>query len=52
LLRYDFKEYRDQRKNLLEVLNYLPSMEIKSSHWKEDGRAARLVSGAVENDHV
>ena len=51
-LRYDFGEYWDQRKNLVEMLKYLASMEIKSGHRKEDARAARPVSGAVENGHV
>jgi hypothetical protein len=34
------------------VLNYFGVMEYKSEHWKEDAMAARLVSGAVENDHA
>lgn len=31
------------------VVRYLATME---THWHEDAAAARLVAGAVENDHV
>ncbi|MBW1863146.1 MAG: hypothetical protein JRJ02_12355 [Deltaproteobacteria bacterium] len=51
-LKNEFNGYWDQRKNLITVLNYFGSMEYKSEHWKEDATAARLVSGAVENDHA
>lgn len=51
-LRNEFNGYWDQRKNLITVLNYFGAMEYKSEHWKEDAMAARLVSGAVENDHA
>ena len=32
------------------VLRYLSNME--TNHWREDAAAAKLVAGAVENDHV
>jgi putative DNA methylase len=51
-LRNEFKEYWNQRKNLVEVLNYLAGMENKSDSWNKCGKAARLVAGAVENDHA
>ncbi len=51
-LRNEFNGYWDQRKNLIKVLNYLGAMEYRSGHWNEDATAARLVSGAVENDHA
>ena len=51
-LRNEFNGYWDQRKNLIKVLNYLGAMEYRSEHWKDDSQAARLVSGAVENDHA
>jgi putative DNA methylase len=27
-------------------------MESVAEHWEEDAKAARLVAGAVENDHA
>ena len=37
----------DYRHNLFRA-----PLEYKSGHWKDDSQAARLVSGAVENDHA
>ena len=51
-LRNEFKEYWNQRKNLVEVLGYLAGMENKSDSWSKCGKAAQLVAGAVENDHI
>lgn len=46
--------YWQQRRALIEILKYLSRFELSGSmpQWKEDGRAARLLSGAVENDHI
>ena len=38
------------RESAAAVLRYLANME--AAHWCEDAAAARLVAGAVENDHV
>jgi adenine-specific DNA methylase len=51
-LRNEFKDYWSQRKNLIEILNYLAGMENKCDFWSNCGKAARLVAGAVENDHA
>ena len=51
-LRNEFNGYWDQRKNIIKVLNYLGAMEYRSRHWRDDSQAARLVAGAVENDHA
>jgi len=51
-LRNEFNDYWGQRKNLITVLDYFGAMEYKSEHWKNDATAARLVAGAVENDHA
>ena len=48
----EFKEYWNQRKYLVVVLNYLAGMENKSDSWNKCGKTARLVAGAVENDHT
>ena len=38
------------RESAAAVLRYLANMD--TDHWREDAAAARLVAGAVENDHV
>ena len=38
------------RESVATVLRYLATMD--TAHWKEDANAAKLVAGAVENDHV
>ena len=38
------------RESAASVLRYLANVE--TDHWREDAAAARLVAGAVENDHV
>lgn len=42
--------YWPRREALLAILRYLASTEI--AHWHADSVAARVVAGAVENDHV
>ncbi len=51
-LRNELPDYWGNRKKLIEILGYLASMESVSEHWEEDAKAARLVAGAVENDHA
>jgi hypothetical protein len=51
-LRYNLRGCWDQRENLVEMLNYRASGEVRSGNWKEEPRAARLVSGAVKNGHA
>ncbi len=38
------------RESAAAVLRYLANMD--TGHWREDAAAAKLVAGAVENDHV
>ena len=49
-LRTELDDYWPQRESLISVLRYLSAVGI--DHWDEDADAARLVAGAVENDHV
>ena len=49
-LRTELPSYWSQREALIGVLRYLAAIEI--DHWHEDAVAARVVAGAVENDHV
>lgn len=49
-LRTELTDYWSQRETLASVLRYLAAIEI--AHWQGDAVAARIVAGAVENDHV
>ena len=49
-LRTELPDYWPQREALAAVLRYLAAIDV--DHWREDATAARLVAGAVENDHV
>lgn len=49
-LRTELPDYWNRRDALATVLRYFSCME--SEHWRHDADAARLVAGAVENDHV
>ena len=49
-LRAEMPDYWPQREALAAVLRYLAA--IDGDHWREDAAGARLVAGAVENDHV
>jgi putative DNA methylase len=51
-LKTELPDYWNQRKKLIVVLNYIATMGIKLENWRQDGEAARLVAGAVENDHI
>ena len=49
-LRTELPDYWSQREALIGILRYLATMGV--DHWQTDANAARLVAGAVENDHV
>ncbi len=50
-LRAELPNYHGPgRESVATVLRYLATME--TAHWHEDANAAKLVAGAVENDHV
>jgi len=47
--------YWDKRKYMVALLNYLASLSANSEmskHWEADSHAAKLLAGAIENDHV
>jgi adenine-specific DNA methylase len=48
------ENYWSQRKTIIDILNYLASMGQNKNmpQWQEDANAARLLAGAVENDHI
>ena len=49
-LHSELHDYWSQRESLVLVLRHLATVEI--GHWRANADAARLVAGAVENDHV
>ncbi|MGH8020953.1 MAG: hypothetical protein ACREIA_22255 [Opitutaceae bacterium] len=50
-LRNEAPDYWSNRKALIALLGYLARFEHTLPEWKEDGAAARLLSGALENDY-
>jgi adenine-specific DNA methylase len=48
------QQYWNRRQEIIELLKYLSITSMTSSmeHWKEDADAARLLAGAIENDHI
>lgn len=49
-LRTELADYWPRREALVGLLRYLAAIQI--GHWRDDAQSARLVAGAVENDHV
>ena len=52
-LKVEVPDYWSIRQRALEVLRYLSRLEYipHLPHWKKDAEAARVLAGAVENDH-
>ncbi len=52
-LRTELPDYWDQRKLLIELLTFLGSLrDTHAREWQADAEAARVLAGALENDHV
>lgn len=51
-LKTEVSNYWAHRKSLIAILRYLASMELKILNWRDDGHAAGLVAGALENDGI
>jgi adenine-specific DNA methylase len=53
-LRNEYKDYWASRERIQGLLGYLSTLGDNDNmlHWKEDSRAARVLAGAVANDHV
>ncbi len=49
-LKTEVKDYWAQRESLLALLEYIPRLSI--AHWQTDAQAAKLLAGAVGNDHI
>jgi hypothetical protein len=50
-LKNEVGDYWGGRKTLIALLNYLARFEQSLPDWKTDGASARLLAGALENDH-
>jgi putative DNA methylase len=52
-LKVEVPDYWTIRKRALEILRYLSRLEhiLHLPHWRKDAEAARVLAGAVENDH-
>jgi putative DNA methylase len=52
-LKVEVPDYWTIRKRALEILRYLSRLEPipHLPHWRKDAEAARILVGAVENDH-
>jgi adenine-specific DNA methylase len=52
-LKVEVPNYWSERKRSLEILRYLSRLQYipHLPHWKKDAEAARVLAGAVENDH-
>lgn len=48
------QQYWNKRREIIELLRYLANIGMSSNmeHWKKEAEAARLLAGAVENDHI
>ncbi|CAG0958573.1 hypothetical protein METP2_00648 [Methanosarcinales archaeon] len=48
------QQYWNRRHEIIALLRYLANISMSSNmeHWKKEGEAARLLAGAVENDHI
>jgi putative DNA methylase len=53
-LRNEYNEYWSSRERIQGLLGYLATLGDNESlaHWREDSYAARVLAGAVANDHV
>jgi hypothetical protein len=53
-LRTELPDYWPSREKIIHILDYLAALGKVSgmTHWEKDAEAARLLSGAVRNDHV
>jgi adenine-specific DNA methylase len=53
-LRNEYKDYWSSRERIQSLLGYFAMLGDNENmpHWKEDSHAARVVAGAVANDHV
>jgi adenine-specific DNA methylase len=51
-LRTEWPNYWGDRKTILALLAYLGRLGVTLGHWQEDAASAKVLAGAVENDHA
>lgn len=50
--RNELPDYWNSKSQIEELLDYFSTMAIKLLNWKNDSEAARILLGAVKNDHI
>jgi hypothetical protein len=51
-LKTELPDYWNQRQLIIHLLDYLASFQMTLESWREEGDLARLLKGAIQNDHV
>lgn len=51
-LKDEVKEYWQNRQKLISITRYIQNLGSRISHWQNDAKAANLLAGALENDHL
>ncbi len=53
-LKTELADYWNAREKIIHLLDYLARIDRVAGmrHWNKDSEAARLLAGAVRNDHV
>ncbi|MBX3728541.1 MAG: DUF1156 domain-containing protein [Candidatus Sumerlaeia bacterium] len=51
-LRTEWPNYWGDRKTILALLTYLGRLNVTLGHWSDDAASAKVLAGAVENDHA
>lgn len=51
-LRTELRDYWNNRRHLIEVCKYLAGVSSGMESWNKDVQSARLLAGALENDHA
>lgn len=53
-LKTELPDYWGNREKIIQILEYLGRLKNISmmAHWRKEAEAARLLAGAVRNDHM
>lgn len=51
-LRTEVPEYWTRRKAIIELLEYFSRLALNNKQWSSDSQNAKLLAGAIQNDHA
>jgi putative DNA methylase len=51
-LKDEIKDYWQNRQRLIALARYIQNLGSRIEHWKDDAKAANLLAGSLENDHL